>query len=31
MFDHAAGYTILRQPEELPKRLPLLYAQLREQ
>ena len=26
-----AGYTILRQPEELPRRLPLLYAQLREQ
>jgi len=26
-----AGFTILRQPEELPKRLPLLYAQLREQ
>lgn len=26
-----AGYTSLRQPEELPKRLPLLYEQLREQ
>ena len=25
------SYTILRQPDELPKRLPLLYAQLREQ
>jgi WD40 repeat protein len=26
-----AGYTVPRQPEELPRRLPLLYAQLRGQ
>jgi nitric oxide reductase NorD protein len=27
-YEAAGGFTVVRKPEELPSRLPLLYAQL---